>query len=115
MKRCTNCNAEYDDSQVFCKKCGVALVSGTPVNQTANAGMNVQPAAQEAGYKRWLGTIIAVIGLTVEWNLSALFGLIIVAAGFGQAYKSSNQGNKTVTTILLVIAIILYIITLAVL
>lgn len=33
MKKCLNCNKEYDDSKVLCPECGVSLVSIEPSGQ----------------------------------------------------------------------------------
>lgn len=125
MKRCANCNKEFDDSKLFCPECGSPLpsaatfgTSGTTAPSGFNGNLNtagrpVTPAPETPWYSQWKGTILAVIGLIVEWEWSALFGAILIGVGFVLGKDSQNSGNKVVTTSLLVIGIILLIVTLA--
>lgn len=135
MKRCVNCSKEFDDSKVFCTECGspLAAVSGTGgtaapsgsngnlntagnLNMAGNpntAGNPAAPAPEEPWYSQWKGTILAVIGLIVEWEWSALFGAILIGVGFILGKDSPQPGNKAVTAVLLVIGIILLIVTVA--
>lgn len=103
MKRCTKCNQEYDDSKVFCAKCGSQLASITPTGQsTAKSNTGTMQGLD------WIAIIAAVIGLIVEWNTSALFGMAAVAGGFVAGNQSSNSGIKTIVRILFVIGLIMF-------
>ncbi|MCM1542884.1 MAG: hypothetical protein NC121_16715 [Blautia sp.] len=122
MKRCANCNKNYEDSKAFCPGCGGALipVANTFAENTkaaptsgGNSGSSGQAgtSAESPWYFQWAGTILAVVGLIIEWELSAIFGAALTIVGFILAKDSPIQTNKIVATVLLVIGIVLLIIT----
>lgn len=124
MKRCANCNKEFDDSKMFCPECGNPLsyaasgTSGTTAPSGFNGNLNtagrpVTPAPESPWYVQWKGTILAVIGLIVEWEWNVVLGVALVVTGFILDKDSQNPGNKAVTAVLLVIGIIMFIVYLA--
>ncbi len=46
MKKCTNCNKEYDEGTEFCPTCGLRLVSGE-AEQSAQAAPQYTPPVQQ--------------------------------------------------------------------
>ncbi len=122
MKKCTNCNKEYDDSKTFCPKCGSLLISvttagtgaATTPGTTGNSNVSGQPTApgkEAPWYVQWKGTLLAVAGLIIEWYLSAFVGAVLIGVGFILGKDSPASGNKIASTVLLVIGIILLVIT----
>ncbi len=123
MKRCTKCNKEFDDNKLFCPECGSSLISaatdgtgGTTATSGINGNRNasggpVAPVTDSPWYAQWKGTILAAVGLLIEWELSALLGVALIGVGFMLAKDSPISGNKTTTTVLLVIGVILFFIT----
>lgn len=123
MKKCTNCNKEYDDSKLFCPECGVSLTpnvsSGISGTASSVSGMDLNavkqsepvPTQESPWYSRWIGTIISVIGLLIEWNISALIGTAVIIVGFLLVKKSSNSKDKAITIVFLVTGILLFLIT----
>jgi len=125
MKRCTKCNKEYGDDKVFCPECGSSLIStaadgtgGATTTSGINGNQNISgkpaaPVSESPWYVQWRGTILAVVGLIIEWELSALLGAVLIGVGFILGKDSPASGNKIVTTVLLVIGIILLVVTMA--
>ena len=121
MKKCTNCNKEYDDGKMFCPECGCPLTSiassetgGTTISSNSNENLKTDGQRPALLPSDWVGTILAVVGLVIQWELSALVGAIFIGLGFYSGMHSTNSGNKIVTTILLVIGIILLLATMLV-
>lgn len=114
MKKCINCNREYDDSKMFCPECGASLVSNE--SSVINANLNTErktdpaPVSSVPWYQQWMGTIICIVGLLIEWEINAIVGTAVIVSGFLQANKT-NSKDKIVSAILLGIGIILCFIT----
>ena len=83
MKKCTNCNKEYDDSTAFCPGCGGVL---TPI---ASPGMNNQNSYQQPNYQQ------ADAQLPMKWwkflVYFALFASAVVSILNGIAYMTGSQ------------------------
>ncbi|MCM1143850.1 MAG: zinc-ribbon domain-containing protein [Blautia sp.] len=76
MKRCTNCNIEYDDGKMFCPKCGNPLISGV-VSDTIEATGPIIPDPPPKGKK--MLSIGLIIGGVIALGLVPLPGVVLVA------------------------------------
>lgn len=121
MKRCTNCNKDYEDSKLFCPECGGSLVlaANAVVEETkampnsdgnSNSSGQTGTPTESPWYIQWAGTILAVVGLIIEWEIALTFGVVLTIVGFILAKNSPIQINKIVATVLMVIGILLYVV-----
>jgi len=97
MKQCLKCNKQYDDTKMFCPSCGGQL---TPVATGVPSG---SPAASETWFARWGGTLLAVLGVFVTWEISWTLGLVLGISGAVLGCKSQNTANKVLSIIAAVV------------
>ena len=93
MKKCTNCNNEYPDSQQFCSICGSKL-------EIANSSFQVINKSGGRDYSNWLGIVFCFIGFFVAWEVSMLFGLALNLAGIAYGHSSNDKVNKWIAYII---------------
>ena len=55
--------------------------------------------AQPEGYKRWIGTIMVVLGFVVSWYLNGIIGTAIAICGMFAGWWSRNGINKAISMI----------------
>lgn len=103
MKKCVKCNKQYDDSKMFCPTCGGQLVPVTPSSSTSSSGSS-------SWFDQWGGILLAAVGILIEWELSAVFGLAVAAVGVVCGYNSTNTVNKIGSIVAGVIAALLFLI-----
>ena len=114
MKQCLKCNKQYDDSKMFCPVCGEKLetAASSSENETKSKVTNALGGngnQQFEGLQQWSGTILAAVGLLVEWEWSIFFGMVLAVCGAVLGYKSPNQINKGAAIVIGVISLILYV------
>lgn len=119
MKICNQCKQKFEDSAAFCPNCGKPLTAyreetvtqtrqdvvyevSTKGNGGALDNFKKQILALEAqpeGYKRWLGTIMVVLGFVVSWYLNGIIGAAIAITGMFAGWWSQNGINKAISMI----------------
>jgi len=103
MKKCVKCNTQYDDGKLFCPVCGEQLVSDPSGAQPRSTGPG-------SFFSRWLGILLGILGLIIEWGSSLLIGFVVALVGAAFGYASSNKINKMGSIVLAIVAAVLFIV-----
>ena len=84
-----NCGQEIDDNAIICPHCGVATekFGGDPATENA-------PVAKKTNVYAIVGFVLAVVGIVVEFVLSALVGLFIEIATLVVSIYGVIAANK---------------------
>lgn len=115
MKVCEKCNMTFTDDYNFCTGCGSNLTVIPAVSQSPNTYPNTQTpnawtSIQNAEWlKSWGWLLFLILGLLIEWYVSAFFGCAIAVVGFFGAVASGNEVKKAVATLLGAVAVIMMI------
>lgn len=118
MKKCLNCNKEYDDSKVLCPECGVSLVSIEPSGQyNQNSAFNqgsvnaYQNPIQEE--KKGLSIASMVLGIVgfVAWCLPIL-GFPVTIVGIVLGIIGMKKGGRGMAIAGIIMCSITFLITL---
>lgn len=97
MKKCINCGKEFTDEYQFCSDCGGKLTETRPAVSTG----------KESLLSNWAGTILALLGLFIMWEVDWIYGIIFVGAGVFAGCASKNATNKVIACICGVVAALL--------
>lgn len=101
MKKCTNCNKEYDDARMFCPECGTSLTSnassgGNSVSSPGQNGQNVhadqEPAQEEEKGMSIASMVLGIVGF-VAWCLP-IVGYPVTIVGIVLGAKGMKKGGK---------------------
>lgn len=97
MKKCINCGKEFTDEHQFCSDCGRQLTETRP---TVSEG-------KESFLSNWVGTILALLGLFIMWEVNWIYGIALVVVGVLAGSASKNAANKAIACICGVVAALL--------
>lgn len=97
MKKCINCGKEFTDEHQFCSDCGGKLTETRPTVSTG----------KESFLSNWAGTILALLGLFIMWEVDWTYGIVLAVVGVIAGSGSKNAANKAIAIICGVVAVLL--------
>lgn len=117
MKKCEKCNMTFTDDHNFCTGCGSPLTTVQTASPAQTVYTNPQTPQQKQNpitslqnaewFKDWGWLVFLIVGLIVEWSISAILGFVAVGIGFFGAMSFDSAAKKGVAIVIGVIAALL--------